>query len=175
VLVVVAAALVRSRRTALVRVGATLVLAASLAVPLATSIQVVRAGSGDGEPTGARPAGELAHLSAYLRAHEGTARYEAAGSTIFQTVALIVKDARPVQTLVSVGGRPLLTAAELERESRAGIVRYALIGRPKCVRQGIATCPPVLRWARAHGTDVSLAVGLRHRGILYRLPAVGLR
>ena len=130
----------------------------------------MRAGHGDGEPTGALPAAELDHLSAYLRAHQGSARYEAAGARIFNTVALTVKDARPVLTLMSVGDRPLLTAAQLERDSRAGLVRYVLIGRPKCVSQGIATCPPVLRWARAHGTDVSLSAGLPHRGILYRLP-----
>jgi 4-amino-4-deoxy-L-arabinose transferase-like glycosyltransferase len=171
VLAIGAAALVPSWRKALVGVGATLVLAASLAVPVATSVRVVRAGSGDGEPTGALPAGELARLSAYLRAHQGNARYEAAGAQIFSTAALIVKDARPVQTLMNVGNRPLLTAAQLERESRGGIVRYVVIGQPKCVRQGIATCPPVLRWARAHGTDVSLEAGLPHRGILYRLPA----
>jgi hypothetical protein len=46
-----------------------------------------------------------------------------------------------------------------------------LIGRPKCVRKGLDTCPPVLRWARAHGTDVSFAAGLSHRGVLYRLPS----
>jgi hypothetical protein len=70
---------------------------------------------------------------------------------------------------MSVGDRPLLTAAQLERDTRAGLVRYVVIGRPKCLRQGIATCPPVLRWARTHGTDISLAAGLQHTGILYRL------
>src|SRR3954470_21373468 len=71
---------------------------------------------------------------------------------------------------MSVGDPPLLGAAELARETRAGTVRYVLIGTPKCMREGgIASCPPVLRWARAHGTDVSLAAGLPHRGVLYRL------
>lgn len=158
-----------ARRRALVVVGTTLLLAAALTVPLATSLRLVRAGSGDGEPTGALPAAVLDHLSMYLRAHQGNARYEAAGARIFNTLALTVKDARPVLTLMSVRDRPLLTAAQLERETRAGRVRYVLIGRPKCVREGIATCPAVLRWARAHGTDVSLAAGLWHRGILYRL------
>jgi 4-amino-4-deoxy-L-arabinose transferase-like glycosyltransferase len=172
VLAIAAAAALPARRPALAAAGATLALAAALAVPLATSIRLVRAGEGDGEPTGTLPAAQLDHLSAYLRAHQGTARYEAAGARIFNTVALIVKDARPVQTLMSVGDRPLLGPAELARESRAGAVRYVLIGQPKCMRDGgIANCPPVLRWARAHGTDVSLAAGLPHRGILYRLSA----
>jgi hypothetical protein len=166
-----AGALRPGRRHALALTGATLVLAAALAVPLATTQRLVRAGQGDGEPTGSLPAAELDHLSAYLRAHQGCARYEAAGARIFNTVALTVKDARPVLTLMSVGDRPLLTAAQLERAARAGLVRYVLIGRPNCVRHGIAGCPPVLRWAREHSTDVSRAAGLPQRGILYRLPS----
>ncbi|MEA2169717.1 MAG: hypothetical protein QOF76_3017 [Solirubrobacteraceae bacterium] len=157
-------------RRPLVVAGTVLALAAALAVPFAVSVRVVRSGMGDGESTGARPAAQLAHLSTYLRAHQGTARYEAAGARIFDTVALTVKDARPVLTLMNVDDRPLLTAAKLARESRAGRVRYVLIGRPKCVRKGFATCPPVLRWARTHSTDVSRAAGLPHEGILYRLP-----
>lgn len=170
VLAIAAAAALPARRQTLAAAGATIVLAAALTVPLATSIQLVRAGDGDGEPTGTLPATQLDRLSGYLRAHQGGARYEVAGARIFNTVALIVKDARPVQTLMSVGDRPLLSAAELARETRAGTVRYVLIGTPKCVREGgIASCPPVLRWARAHGTDVSSAAGLPHPGTLYRL------
>ena len=115
-----AVALRPARRRALVVVGTALVLAAALTVPLATSLRLVRAGLGDGESTGALPAAELDHLSTFLRAHQGNALYETAGARIFDTVALTVKDARPVLTLMSVGDRPLLTAAQLERESRAG-------------------------------------------------------
>ena len=159
-------------RRGIAAVGCGVLLAAVLAVPLATSASLVRAGKGDGEPTGALPATTLDHLSAYLRSHQGGSRYEVAGARIFNTVALIVKDARPVQTLMSVGDRPLLTAGQLARESRAGLVRFVLIGHPTCQRTGgAASCPPVLRWAWAHGTDVSRAAGLPHRGILYRLPA----
>ncbi|MEA2125771.1 MAG: hypothetical protein QOI80_2553 [Solirubrobacteraceae bacterium] len=165
-----AAALRPARRRPLVVGGAVLVLAAAGAVPLAVSVRVVRAGTGDGESTGARPAAELERLSTYLRAHQGTARYEVAGARIFDTVALTVKDARPVLTLMSVGHRPLLTAAKLERESRAGRVRYFLIGGSTCDRESIATCPPVVRWALTHGTDVSRAAGLPQHESLYRLP-----
>ena len=85
-------------------------------------------------------------------------------------LALIVKDARPVQSLMSVGNRPIVTAAQLQREVRTGQVRYALIGHPSCMRNGgIASCAPAVRWAYAHGKDVSLAAGQGHRGILYRL------
>ena len=132
-------------------------------------MHLVRAGDGDGEDTGAMTAPELDRLSAYLRMHQGDARYETAGARIFNNLALIVKDGRPVLTLTNVGGRPLLTPAGLARAARAGTVHYVLIGRPSCMRQGIATCAPVIRWARSHGTDVSLAARLPHRGILYRL------
>jgi hypothetical protein len=171
--VLAAAAATRSgRRRGIAAVGCGVLLAAVLAVPLATSASVVRAGKGDGEPTGALPAATLDRLSAYLRSHQGGARYEVAGARIFNTVALITKDARPVQTLMSVGSRPLLTAGQLAHESRAGLVRYVLIGHPACERTGgAASCPAVLRWAWAHGTDVSRAAGLPHRGTLYRLPA----
>jgi hypothetical protein len=33
-------------------------------------------------------------------------------------------------------------------------------------------CLPVMRWARAHGTDVSRAAGQPHRGALYDLRSV---
>jgi len=171
VLVLVAAAALPARRRTLAGAGAALVLVAALAVPLSTSVHLVRAGQGDGEPTGSLPAARLDRLSSYLRAHQGNARYEVAGARIFNNVALIVKDARPVQSMMSVGDRPLMTAAQLQHEARTGAVRYALIGAPSCLRKGgIATCAPAVRWARDHGTDVSLAAGQAHRGILYRLP-----
>ena len=147
-----------------------LVLGAALIVPFATSVHLVRAGATDGEPTGTMPASELVPLSAYLRAHQGRARYEVAGATIFKVAALIVHDARPVLTLTGPDGRPLLTSAELARAARSGEVRYALIGRATCAAGTGAGCAPVVRWARAHGTDVSRAAGLPHRGLLYRLP-----
>jgi hypothetical protein len=149
------------------------VLVAALAVPLATSMQIVRAGVADGEDTGALHPGRVDRLSAYLRAHQGDAHYEVAGARIFDTAALIVKDARPVLTLMSAGDQPLLTPSELARESRTGAARYfVMTGTPSCMRQDIATCPPVLRWARAHSIDVSREAGLC-RGLLYRLFSLG--
>ena len=115
------------------------------------------------------PAAQLDRLSAYLRAHQGDTRYEVAGAQIFNTAALIVKDARPVLTLMNVGARPLMTPTRLVGQVRAGAVHYVLIGRPKCLLEGIATCPPVVRWARSHGTDVSHSAGQPGRGVLYRL------
>lgn len=165
------AAMRPAQRRALAGTGAALVFAAALTVPIATSVSLVRADAGDGETTGTMPPAQLDRLSAYLRGHQGNARYETAGATIFDNVALIVKDARPVLTLMNEGNRPLVTPAQLARAARAGAVRYVLIGSPSCLRRGIETCPPVVRWARSRGTDVSLRAGLPDRGILYRLPS----
>ncbi len=71
-------------------------------------------------------------------------------------------------TLTSVAGRPLLTPGQLAHDVRTGQVRYALLGGLPC-RRGVGTCAPVVRWALAHGSDVSRAAGLPHRGMLYRL------
>jgi 4-amino-4-deoxy-L-arabinose transferase-like glycosyltransferase len=170
VVVLAAGAAWPARRAALAGAGAALVLAAALAVPFASSVHVVRTGQGDGEDTGVMAPAQLARLSAYLRAHQGGARYEAAGARVFNNVALVVKDARPMLTLSNVGDRPLMSPAQLARAARSGEVRYALIGHPSCLRHGIATCSPAVRWARAHGTDVSRAAGLKQHGVVYRLP-----
>jgi 4-amino-4-deoxy-L-arabinose transferase-like glycosyltransferase len=159
-----------ARHRALAGTGAALVLAAALAVPFATAVHVVRTGQGDGEDTGAMAPAQLASLSAYLRAHQGGARYEAAGARVFNNVALVTRDARPMLTLSNVGDRPLMSPAQLASAARSGQVRYALIGHPSCLRKGIETCSPAVRWARAHGTDVSHAAGLAQLGVVYRLP-----
>jgi hypothetical protein len=77
-----------------------------------------------------------------------------------------------VLTLAGVKGRPLLTPAQLAHGIRAGEVRYALIGHVKCAAGVGPGCAPVVRWVQAHGTDVSHAAGLLHKGMLYRLPGV---
>jgi hypothetical protein len=115
------------------------------------------------------PARRVHLLSAYLRHHQGRARYEVAGATIFQTASLIVHDDRPVLTLVGVKHRSLLTPGRLRLEIRRHRVRYALLGRKRCRRGGNYACTPVVRWVRRHGVDVSRRAGLRHRGLLYRL------
>jgi hypothetical protein len=147
-----------------------LALAAALTVPLNTAAILVRSGAGDAEPTGTMPPARLDPLSAYLRAHQGGARYEVAGATIFNTAALIVRDGRPVLTLVSLD-HPLLTPAQLAQRIRRGEVRYGLLSSKCRPGRGDPGCTAVVRWARAHATDVSRAAGLPHRGILFRLHA----
>jgi hypothetical protein len=165
----VAGALARRGRPGFVLAATTAILVAALAVPFATSARLVRAGAGDSAPAGNLPAGTLDPLSVYLRAHQGTARYEVAGASILKSTALIVRDARPVLTLVGPGGRPLVSTRELAHYVRSGQVRYALIGRVRCVRGAGAGCAPAVRWVRSHGRDVSRRAGLPHRHTLYRL------
>jgi hypothetical protein len=146
------------------------ILVAALAVPLSTSIRLVRAGAGDSAAAGNIPASTLVPLSAFLRTHQRSARYEVAGANILKATSLIIRDARPVLTLTGPGGRQLVTPQELVRRARAGQVRYALIGSVKCTPQGTGSgCAAVVRWIRSSATDVSAAAGLPHRGVLYRL------
>jgi len=170
--VVLAAVAIWAPRRDRLAAGATaLIVVAALAVPASTSLRLVRTGAGDSARAGHMPAAVLNPLSAYLRAHQGTARYEVASASILKATSLILRDTRPVLTLAGDAGRPLLTPGQLAHRSRSGQVRYALIGRVKCNRLGHGSgCAPVVQWARAHGTDVSRAAGLPHRGILYRLP-----
>jgi 4-amino-4-deoxy-L-arabinose transferase-like glycosyltransferase len=158
-------------RPRVARAAAALVLAAALVVPAATTVALVRSGAQDAETTGAMAPHRLRRLSAFLRHHQRKARYEVAGATIFQSAALIVKDDRPVLTLVGVNGRPLITPRRLARLSRRGRVHYALLGLAHCRphHPGYA-CAPVVRWVRKHGIDVSRQAGLTHRHRLYRLP-----
>jgi 4-amino-4-deoxy-L-arabinose transferase-like glycosyltransferase len=172
----VAAAVPAPRRHAAAAGAAALVLVAALAVPFATSVRVVRAGKQDSEDTGTTPPAVLNPLSAYLRAHQGGARYEVAAGDIFKGAALIIKDARPVLVLTSfesagAGPHELLTPAQLRHAARTGQVHYVLMHGSRCVPgQTPIACTPVFRWVRAHGTDVSLAAGLPYRHQLYRLP-----
>jgi 4-amino-4-deoxy-L-arabinose transferase-like glycosyltransferase len=148
-----------------------LIVVAALTVPAATSLRLVRTGAGDSEGDGQLPAAVLNPLSAYLRAHQGTARYEVASASILKAASLILRDARPVLTLAGDAGRPLVTPGELAELSRTGQVRYALIGPVTCNSEGQGSgCAAVVQWVRSHGTDVSRAAGLPRRGTLYRLP-----
>lgn len=167
------AALPGSVRGPLARAAVALTLLAALAVPAATSAHLVRIGAGDSGVAGRMTPSRLEALSAYLRANQGTARYELASSTVAKTAPLIVRDARPVLMLTSLHGQPLLTPAQLAEKARTSQVRFALIGRARCStsRPTSPGCAPAVRWARAHGTDVSRAAGLPSRGALYRLNA----
>jgi hypothetical protein len=148
------------RRAAAALAGCALV--AALSVPLASSLTVARAHrSNAGLALELPPA-----LSTFLISHQGSARYEAASSTVFRSSPLIVRDGRPVLMLTSYHGRPLLGAARLAQLVAAGEVRYILLGAGDCTAAG---CAAVVRWAHAHAHDISRAAGVGPRGTLYEL------
>jgi 4-amino-4-deoxy-L-arabinose transferase-like glycosyltransferase len=158
-----AVALVRAwpQRTAALAV---LGLVAVLAVPASAAVTVAREHrSAAGVPLRTDPA-RLAALSSFLIAHQGHARYEVASPTVVRAAPLIIRDARPVLMLTSLYGRPVISAASLQRLVAAGQVRYAL-GRAPCPAN---LCAPAVRWERAHTRDVSAAAG-QPRGTVYRL------
>jgi 4-amino-4-deoxy-L-arabinose transferase-like glycosyltransferase len=145
-----------------------------LAIPLWASLNAVREHVSDANVLGAVPSGELARLSAYLRAHQDGAHYETAYDAATKMGALVVRDARPVLALTTVEGHPVVSAPELARLAGEGRVRYAYLPSP-CPPGGDATnadCSAAARWVRAHATDVSGEAGLR-AGSLWRLPSAG--
>ena len=152
-------------------IGAAALLAIVLAVPAATSVSAVARGSTDSGRPGGMAAGRVASLSAYLRAHQGNARYEVASLSAAKAGPLVVQDARPVLILTSLYGRPLVSVPKLAAAVRSGQVRYALAGANCTPGSGdrLAGCSAQAQWLRAHGTDVSRAAGQPNRGLVYRL------
>ncbi len=121
---------------------------------------------------GVLPPAELDPLSAYLRAHQGSAYYEAAFDSGTKMGALVERDARPILVLTTLEGRVFTPVARLRRAGsrREGPLRLPrlrlrtpqpphrrrLLGpRPLGARPRQSTSPPG-RPARA--------------GVLWRLP-----
>lgn len=154
-----------------------LAVAAALAVPVAASVAAVRGADQDSGRPGAIPAARVAALSAYLAPRTAGAADELAASAPAKVGSLIARDGRPVLVLSDGQGRQLVTPARLAAQVAAGQVRYALLGDACTATSGTAQtgCLPVVRWARAHGRDVSRAAGQPHPGLLYALtpPAAG--
>ncbi len=142
-----------------------------LAWPLAISVQLARAGTEDSQTLGAFPGGEVASLSRYLRAHQGSASYELASADTISAGPIVARDGRPVLMLTSWLGQPFTTAARLERLVRSGNVRYLLLSEQGCRSRGAPSCSPAAQWAVRHSTDVSRQAGLGPSRILLRLSA----
>jgi 4-amino-4-deoxy-L-arabinose transferase-like glycosyltransferase len=140
-----------------------------LAVPASESLAIVRHHTSDSTTLLARSPQRLAHLSRYLVAHQGHARYEVATRNPWQAAPLIVQDGRPVLIVRNVNGRALVPIPTLRKRIRAGQVKYVWLGR-RCSR-GAATrfkgCQPLARWVTRHGRKVTELPG---QG-LWRVPA----
>jgi 4-amino-4-deoxy-L-arabinose transferase-like glycosyltransferase len=165
---------VRARPRPARLVGAA-VLCAVLALPLVTAVAAVSRGAQVSGRTGAMPAARVAALSAFLHAHAAGAVDEVAVSAPAKAGPLIARDGRPVLILSDGQGNQLVSPAALASAVDAGRVRYALIGDACTANSGNdrTGCLPVVRWARAHGVDVSRAAGQPHRGSLYALTPSG--
>lgn len=158
--------------------GATiaLTLLAVGALSLSADITAIDNAVTDAGYVGALPSEEQRQLSSYLRAHQGTARYELAAESATQIGSLIVQDARPVLVLTTYNARVFTTVAELKRRIAKGEVRYAFLnsfcGKHASHSSTNAACSEPAMWVRAHGTDVSRRAGLSRGGILWLLPGV---
>lgn len=149
-------------------------LVAMLAISVQTDIRAIRDHVTDAGEVGVLPGDVLNPLSSYLRAHQGTARYEVAAQSATQIGALIVKDARPVVVLTSYAAKVFTTVEQLKRKIAAGEVRYAFLNAPcpHLISPKNPACSAPAKWIRAHGTDVSRKAGLPHNKVLWRLPGV---
>ncbi len=154
-----------------------LTLCAALSISVGTDITSIDNHVTDAGYVGALPAPELDALSSYLRAHQGSARYEVAAQSATQIGSLIVKDVRPVVILTSYGARQFTSVTKLKALIAAGEVRYAFLNSPcphhsSAARSKNPACSAPAQWIRAHATDVSREAGLERGGVLWRLPGV---
>ena len=147
-------------------VALALALVCLLAIPLSASLRGVRENVSDTNRLGVLHAGELQPLSAYLRAHQGSAYYEAAFDSGTKMGELVVRDARPILVLSTLEGKVFTSVARLRALIAAGEVRYAFLDT-LCGPQSPPTdadCTAPARWVRAHGVDVSEQAGLPRAG-----------
>ncbi len=156
------------------RSGAVLALSlvCLLAIPLSASLRAVHENVSDTNRLGVLHPGELEPLSAYLRAHQSSAFYEAAFDSGTKMGELVVRDARPILVLTTLNGRVFTPLARLRALAAAGRVRYAFIGGG-CGPHSPPTnadCAAPARWVREHATDVSAQAGMPRAGMLWRLP-----
>ena len=165
--------LAKPARSPLLSVAVTaLTLVAILAVPLKADLNAIHDHVSDAGYVGALPSEEQRLVSSYLRAHQGTARYEVAAESSTQIGSLIVQDARPILILTTYDARVFTSVVKLRRLIAAGEVRYAFLNTfcsSKAPELNPACSTPV-KWIREHGHDVSLQAGLPHHKILYLLP-----
>ena len=169
ILAAVAAAL-PDLRVRVPMLGAGLAVAA-LALPLDVDHSLIVNHEFDSGRTGAMATSEVDTISAYLGRHTAGARYEFAAADPSEVGALIVKDLRPILSLTSSGSHELLPVTRLAALEASGELRYVVIDGacgPHTSRSS-PTCSAGAAWTRAHGVDVSRAIGLHRSDVLYRL------
>jgi 4-amino-4-deoxy-L-arabinose transferase-like glycosyltransferase len=166
----------RALRRAFAPIGVlVLTLCSTFTIAVGTDITAIRSHVTDAGYVGALPPQELGAMSSYLRAHQGSARYEVVAQSATQIGSLIVKDVRPVVVLTSYGAQQFTSVTKLKRLIAAGEVRYAFLNSP-CPHHTTAAstknpaCSAPAKWIRAHASDVSRAAGLERGGVLWLLP-----
>jgi hypothetical protein len=149
-----------------------LTLVAVLAIPLRADVSAISNHVTDAGYVGALPGEEQRPLSAYLRAHQGSARDEVAAESATQIGSLIVADGRPILILTTYEGRVFTSVAKLKALIAAGQVRYAFLNSycPHHPSPDNAACSAPAIWIRVHGTDVSRQAGLPRDKVLWLLP-----
>ncbi|HEX4482724.1 MAG TPA: glycosyltransferase family 39 protein [Solirubrobacteraceae bacterium] len=149
-----------------------LTLCAPLAISFGADVAAINDHISDAGYVGALPAEELHVASDYLRAHQGSARYEVAAQSATQIGSLIVEDARPIVILTTYNARVFTSVTKLKRLIAAGELRYAFLNTP-CPHHPLPTdpgCSAPAKWIRAHATDVSRQAGLARGGVIWLLP-----
>jgi 4-amino-4-deoxy-L-arabinose transferase-like glycosyltransferase len=147
-------------------------LCSVLAIPVGTDITSISDHVTDAGYVGALPTDEQRVLSGYLRAHQGSAKYEVAAQSATQIGSLIVQDARPILILTTYGARVFTTVDQLKQKIAVGEVRYAFLNSP-CphhVSPKNPACSAPAQWIREHGIDVSRKAGLPRGKVLWLLP-----
>ena len=147
-------------------------LCAPLSIAFGADIVAINDHISDAGYVGALPAEELKLASSYLRAHQGSARYEVAAQSATQIGSLIVKDARPIVILTTYNARVFTSVSKLKHLITSGELRYAFLNTP-CPHHPLPTdpgCSPPAKWIRAHARDVSRQAGLKRGGVIWLLP-----
>ena len=155
---------------------AAMALAALLAFPLARDARIIREHSGVQAATPELRPTLVVALSDYLRAHQGSARYEVAASAPSVVAQLVVRDARPILLLTTLNARALVTLPALRRAIDAGEVHYVLT-RGRCPIPPyhlLPACSAAVRWAMANGVDVTARLGVAEQsGLLFDVSGTG--
>ena len=138
--------------------GTGVVLLAALTVSVGA---VARRAEDSGTP-GALPAARLEALEPWLARRGGAV----ATSAVARGAQLVAGGDRGV-VFLAAGRHPLVAPGALARDVADGRVRAALLGGA-CGASGHG-CTPAEAWIRAHGTDVSRAVGQPARGLAFDL------